>query len=112
MKTITEKINESIFNKKSTHKPAFNSSDQQWDNWCGEIISNLVGSFEHYKKEHPEYNPQTDSYPEDFDKEVIKYANDKYDFFDTLYCLYQCYYNGDFTKDDIGGFMPKVKFNK
>ena len=98
--------------KNVTHKPAFKSDFQQWDNWCGEIISNLVGAFEMYQDEHPEYDPQTDDYPEDFDEEVLKYANEHYEFFDTLHCLYMCYYNGDFTKDDIGNFMTKVKFIK
>lgn len=108
-------IRESFFNrnKKPIHKPAFHSDFQQWDNWCGEIISNLVGAFEIYRKKHPHNDPNTDKdFPTDFDEEVLKYANEHYEFWNTLECLYMCYYNGDFTQDDIGGFMPKVKFIK
>ena len=71
----------------------------------------MRNAFEEYQKKNPEYDPQTDEYPENFDKEVIEYANRDSDFFDTLHCLYRCYYNGDFDHDDIG-VGSKVKFIK
>jgi len=115
MKTINQYINESIFKsifrRKKNKNSAFKSEDQQWDNWCALIIHELIYAFDDYKKKNPEYNPQTDECPENFDEEIIKYAN-KEDFYDTLHCLYRCYYNGDFTKDDLGRpGLSKVKFS-
>ena len=97
-------------NKKSNHQPAFHDKDQQWDNWCGAIITNLVGSFEIYKNRHENDNKSFDDDPDKFFNEIIKLANENYEFWDTICCLYKCYENGDFNRDDIGIYMPKVKF--
>lgn len=109
---LDEDLNESLFSRKKNKNTAFKSENQQWDNWCATIIRELIYAFDDYKKKNPEYNPQTDEYPETFDEEIIKYANDKEDFYDTLHCLYRCYYNGDFSKDDLGTpGLAKVKFS-
>ena len=109
---INEDINESLFSRKKNKNTAFKDENQQWDNWCATIIRELIYAFDDYKKKNPEYNPQTDEYPENFDEEIIKYANDKEDLYDAIYCLYRCYYNGDFTEDDLGTpGLAKVKFS-
>ncbi len=110
MKTIKEKLNESLFRKKNTQNSIFKSKSQQWDNWCRDLLADLVSSFENYRETHPDYDPQTDSYPADFDEEVLKYANDKEDFSDALYCLYRCFCNNEFSYKDLGDFGSRVKF--
>ena len=111
MKTIKDYI-KGLFTKKKTNRPsAFKSENQQWDNWCGHIITNLVGAFEIYKHNHKNDDKPFDNDPDKFYNEIMKIANEKYEFWDTLCCLYQCFENGDFNRDDIGTYMPKVKFS-
>lgn len=110
MKNINDKLLESLFHK-NKHTSAFKNKDQQWDHWSAEIIINLVFAFEKYKEKYPEHNPLKDNYPENWLDEIIKYADKDSDFWDTVYCLYTCYYNGDFNLDDINkpGYT-KAKF--
>lgn len=107
----TEDINESLLSRKKNKDTAFKSKDQQWDHWCAKIIQGLVYGFKKYKTKNPDYVPQNDISPENFVEEVIGYANDNGDFSDVINCLYRCYYNSDFTEDDLGNpGLAKVKF--
>ena len=109
MKTLTD----SFFKrkKKQSQRPMAFNKHQTWDYWCAEIIINLLHGFKEYKDKHPDYDPRKNDYPVDFADEVRKFADDKEELWDTIHCLYECWYNGDFDLDDVSkAGYTKVKF--